>query len=276
MRLFPIALLIAAISFAGAIAHLNQNIKAYFDLVALLIVFGGTLAVSLMILPWDLKKDIQQSLTLLFKQNRTSDKDVVRVCLQATTTGSAPSPMNSHKQSQPELWRSVLSEGIELLNLGLSKEKVENIIEERIASYMSRRRKVVTGLRNLAKYPPAFGLMGTVLGLVNVMKGVSTGMNAKQTAFEMALALVATMYGLIVSNLILNPAGENILAEANKDEHLAHLALEAVSLYADNASQLEAQELLNSHVQPDDQIPLFQEHEDSSAAHESIKTEVAS
>lgn len=251
MRIFPFALVFAAIFFSSAIVHLNQSVKSYYDLVALLIVFGGTSSVGMMILPWEFKKDISKSLKSLFYTKTVSQSELVRTCYKSAISGETPNQKN-------ELWQTILSEGIELLNLGLSKDKVEKILSERIHNYMNRQRKVVSGFRNLAKYPPAFGLMGTVLGLVNVMKGVSNGMNAKQTAFEMALALVATMYGLIVSNLLVNPAGENILSEATSEEAKAMLAFEAVGLYADSASPLESQELLNSHVLPEDQIPLFQ------------------
>lgn len=53
--------------------------------------------------------------------------------------------------------------------------------------------------------------MGTVLGLVNLMRGISAGLDAKDTGVQMAVALVATFYGLIFANLIVNPAGEAIL-----------------------------------------------------------------
>lgn len=264
MRIFPFALVFAVIFFSSAIIHLNQSVRSYYDLVALLIVFGGTASVGMMILPWEFKKDIVKSLKGLVYSKTTSQSELVRSCYKSAISGETPTQKN-------ELWQSILTEGIELLNLGLSKDKVEKILSERIHNYMLRQRKVVSGFRNLAKYPPAFGLMGTVLGLVNVMKGVSTGMSAKQTAFEMALALVATMYGLIVSNLLVNPAGENILSDANSDEAKALLAFEAVGLYAEAASPLESQELLNSHVLPEDQIPLF--HSFSGGGSESTSTE---
>lgn len=259
MKIFPFAILFASIFFASAIIHLNQNASSYFDLVALLIVFGGTTSVAMMILPWEYRKDLLKAVKELFFAQRISPNDVVRTCLNTATTGETP-------KSKDFLWQRVLSDGIELLNLGVSKEKVEKILDDRIHMHSQRQKKVVSGLRNLAKYPPAFGLMGTVLGLVNVMKGVSTGLSAKQTAFEMSLALVATMYGLIIANLLINPAGENIMSNTAVDENMAFLAHEAVSLYAENATPLESQEILNSHVNPEDQIPLSFQSEIEGAA----------
>jgi chemotaxis protein MotA len=148
----------------------------------------------------------------------------------------------------PELTARILREGSELIQLGLSTERIEVILNERVFQAGRRMRRVGTAVRNLAKYPPAFGLMGTVLGLVNLMRGISTGLTAQQTGLEMAVALVATMYGLLIANFIVNPAGEMIMKKAHEDEESAEIALQAVILAADKTSALEAQEILNSYV----------------------------
>lgn len=135
-----------------------------------------------------------------------------------------------------------------MIQLGLGKERIAEILEERVFQTGRRRRRVGTAIRNLAKYPPAFGLMGTVLGLVNLMRGLASGLSAQQTGLEMAVALVATMYGLLLANLFINPAGEMVMKKATEDEDAAEIALEAVMLACDRVSMLEAQEVLNSYV----------------------------
>ena len=86
------------------------------------------------------------------------------------------------------------------------------------------------------------------------MKAVSEGMPAKETGIKMAIALVATLYGLIVANLILNPAGEQILKNTNNDRDLAEISLQVIVLAAQRVSLLEAQELLNSMVDDHERV----------------------
>ena len=110
--------------------------------------------------------------------------------------------------------------------------------------------------------------MGTVLGLVNVMTGVSNGADAKSTALKMSIALVATMYGLVVANLFVNPAGELIQRYANDDESLAQIAVEAVMLEINKSSYLEAQEYLNSFAPEESRLvfePKMNETEEGAA-----------
>lgn len=243
MSIFPVGIVIALVSFVVAISHLNQSILNYYDFVALFVVSGGTIAVGVVLIPWGMRKDLMHGIRDLFKGQSVTYKNVLTDCLKVLQE----SP-NSYDKKTDNLHDQILKDGIELIQLNMDKEKILVILEERVTHYVKRRKKVANAIKSLAKYPPAFGLMGTVLGLVNVMRGVSSGLDGKQTALEMAIALVATMYGLVVANLLLNPAGELITKRIVEEESFGEIAISAIDLYADKTSLLESQELLNSYV----------------------------
>ncbi len=262
MSLFPVGILIALASFAAAISHLNQGVRNYFDWVALLMVFGGTLAVGVILIPWHLRKDLSRSLMDLIRPFSTNHKDVLNDCI--TTLRNRQAPESSAATN--EIYLSLLRDGVELLNLGFPAEKIRFILTERLHAYGRQKRKIANAVRSLAKYPPAFGLMGTVLGLVNVMRNVSNGGDGKQTALEMAIALVATMYGLVIANLFVNPAGELILKRTVEQESYGEIAVEAMILFAENVSLLESQEVLNSFVPNEQRISVISEQFEAKAA----------
>lgn len=262
MSLFPIAILIVVAAFSLSIHHLNQTAQDYFDLVALLFVVCGTFAVGLVSLPWQFKRELRQSFKKLFLGHKTSFKHCLKVSLAYI---QAPS-LEASKLKNDFLYQKVLKDGFELKSLNISAEKIEMILNERISSYVNRQKKISNALKGLAKYPPAFGLMGTVIGLVNVMTGVSTGSDAKTTALKMAIALVATMYGLVMANLFVNPAGELIHKYAQEDETLGLIAVEAVLLEMNRTSLLEAQEYLNSFAPEADQINVINNFEEEKVA----------
>jgi chemotaxis protein MotA len=244
MTLFPVGLLVALSSLFAAIHYLKQPASSYYDFVAFAVVIGGTLAVSLIVLPWDLRREVIRSMKLLFFKRNVDHRGVLRSCMTVVVDPRRV----SIEEGVPELSRRILQEGAELIELGVSADRIETILNERVFQAGRRMRRVGTAIRNLAKYPPAFGLMGTVLGLVNLMRGISTGLTAQQTGLEMSVALVATMYGLLLANIVINPAGEMILKKAHEDEESAEVALQAVLLAAERVSVLEAQEILNSYV----------------------------
>jgi chemotaxis protein MotA len=80
------------------------------------------------------------------------------------------------------------------------------------------------------------------------MRKVADGADAKQTGMMMAIALMATFYGLLTANLLVNPAGENLVKAAQAERKAAEIALHTVLLVIDRSNLLAAQEVLNSYV----------------------------
>lgn len=256
MSLFPVALLIAFGAFWASTHHLHTSLLAFYDFVALAMVVGGTLAVALCVLPWNERREIFRAIRSLFlgvpELKRETLQESLRFIL-ARQNNAVWTP-NSGSASLP---KSLLQEGWELLALGMPTEKLERILHERVHQSAKRARRLANAVRSLAKYPPAFGLAGTVLGLMQLMKGISEGMNARETGIEMAVALIATFYGLMVANLFINPAGEALLKRAVAEEEAADLAVQAILLASENSNLLEAQEILNSFVPEEFKIDML-------------------
>lgn len=263
MSLYPIGLLIALTSFAVAIRHLNQSAGNYYDFVAILVVVGGTAAVMVALVPWNLRKDVMKAFRGLFMKSRGGYREILDDCRSFLRSGTLT---ESATGLAAPLHARLLREGAELWSLGFSLERVEMILSERLDQEIRRNRRVANTLRGLSKYPPAFGLIGTVLGLVNVMRGVSTGADGRQTALEMAIALVATMYGLVIANLIINPAGEIAARESQEQELHGEIAITTFRLWIEKASPLEAQETLNSFVPEEQRLGLSMPSEYEGAA----------
>jgi chemotaxis protein MotA len=252
---YVIGLGVSFLSIVWSIIHLRQSATNYVDPVGFAVVFGGTLAVAIMVLPWNMARELRSSFKRLFSNRKIDYKSLNHECLeliQKLQNGNA-----EYTAKESSIAHQTLSDGVELINLGFTPEKIHTILEERVHQWLERNQKIANSIRSLAKYPPAFGLVGTVLGLVSLMRAISEGASSTEAGFRMAVALVATLYGLLVSNLLLNPAGESILRSALDEKRAGDLALEAIMLAADNVTLLEAQEVLNSKVSPENRVNLM-------------------
>lgn len=257
MSMYPISLLVATISFTAALLHLGQKASTYYDFVALAMVLGGSLAVGLVSMPWDAPRELRRGIRSLFKGTKKDGREVVATCLKLIQTAGTSSITTSLEVDSLPV--KILRDGKELVLLGLETDRIETILRERVFQSTKRYKKVANAFKTLAKYPPAFGLMGTVLGLVNLMLTITKGVDAKEAGLEMAVALVATLYGLILSNLVLSPAGEYVMKEAQGEEEFGEVALQAILLMSQRTSLLESQELLNSFVGEQHQVDLLAE-----------------
>ncbi|MBU6374423.1 MAG: MotA/TolQ/ExbB proton channel family protein [Bdellovibrionales bacterium] len=245
---------LAFLSIVGAIFHLHQSASLYFDVVALLVVIGGTIAVAITTLPWHFFPEILSGLKKLFLGDKREPRALLTESMRFIRSSHSGVPA---KDIQVQgLAKEILNDGAEMLSLGFSSEHLRAILSERIRETCDRQSRVANAVRSLSKYPPAFGLTGTVLGLVSLMRGLSDASGAEETGMRMAVALVATLYGLLISNLIINPAGESLLKQASIERKDADLALQAVLLAADRVPLLECHEMLNSFVHSKDRIPL--------------------
>ena len=237
---YTIGLFISLVGFYLASEHLNQDVREYWDFVAFFVVVLGTFAVMLMTFPAAPIKLLALRFGQKFFLPSVSLKSHAENCMEFITV------KKSFKSQSIE--SKLLNDGVELHVLGFSKDKIMDILSQRFEIYSSRINTLSMWFKRGAKYPPAFGLAGTVLGLIHLMRGISTGADAKETGVRMAIALVATFYGLLLSNLILSPLGEWLQEELKKDELKAEMSLNAVVLMIEGATTIEAQESLNSYL----------------------------
>jgi chemotaxis protein MotA len=240
---YIVGLFIATIGFVMASIHLQQGIAAYMDYVAFFVVLLGTFAVMLITFPAAPMSMLFKIFIKKFFGTSQSVKTHVERCSQ-TFVNRKFSGDNKFIED------NMLRDGLEMLSLGFSPERISEIMSLRFETYSRRINMLAAWLRRGAKYPPAFGLAGTVLGLIHLMRGISEGIDAKETGIRMAVALVATFYGLLISNLLLYPMGEWLQEEIKRDEIKSEVSLQTILLISTGANLVEANEVLSSFVEP--------------------------
>ncbi|MBL7714048.1 MAG: MotA/TolQ/ExbB proton channel family protein [Bdellovibrionales bacterium] len=238
---YPVTVLIAVTAIVVAIIDLKQSVAYYYDFVGVMVVIAGTIAVSVATLPWKHFSEMMEGFKQLLAPRYPDTKQIASDALNLVRG-------NQEGFQTTGLPLEVLKDGVELLQLGLKTEEIENILRERMFQYLDIRSGIANSIRSLAKYPPAFGLLGTVLGLVSLMRAVSAGAGSEEVGVRMAVALVATLYGIVTANVLVNPAGEALSKYAANEAKAAEIALQGVLLASDQTSILVAQEALNSYL----------------------------
>lgn len=249
---YVLGLVLGLLALRVSLFFLDQSVAMYFDDVALVMVFGGTLAVAVIAAPWHHLREMRRTiLSIIFGRSATHGA-VIEAGLRFIQSRDVPRGVASSNVAG-----EILRDGQELLGLNFTTQEIENILQERLYQAIEKQRQIADYFHSLAKYPPAFGLVGTVLGLVNLMRAITEGMDPRQTGVKMALALVATLYGLIVANFIVAPIGEAITKRVSLEQFHAEIALQSVLLAADRVSLLKSQEMLNSYVSKQQRVNII-------------------
>ena len=111
-------------------------------------------------------------------------------------------------------------QGIMLIVDATEPEEVRGLLENELDT-MSQRHEEALGIYNkAASYAPAFGMIGTLIGLINMLKGMDLDSGgASNLGVDMSVALVTTFYGCVLANLILMPVAKK-LSIRNEEELL--------------------------------------------------------
>jgi len=248
---YTIGIIVAILSMALSLEFLNQSIGMYLDHVAIAMVVGGTLAVGLARFPWVFRREFFTCFRKIFISGLGNNQTVVENSLEFI---HACQKGQSNDVRMGSIAGEVLRDGKELIDLGFKTDEIDIILQERVHQVVEKWKNIGIFFTGLSKYPPAFGLIGTVFGLVNLMRAITEGMDPSQTGAKMAIALVATLYGLVMANFVIAPIGESISKHVVVEKFHAEIALQAVLLASDRESLLKSQEMLNSYVSKSQRI----------------------
>lgn len=107
---------------------------------------------------------------------------------------------------------------IELWQQGIDSNLMVVLLSERRKELDSRSLASVQTTKHLAKYPPAFGMMGTVMGMITLF--ASLGEDKSNIGLSLSIAMTATFFGLFLTNLILSPLADRLHAMQMQETRL--------------------------------------------------------
>lgn len=117
--------------------------------------------------------------------------------------------------------------GLRMLTDGVDETTLRTELDAWIDAMVERHAVAPAFMRKLAVYSPAFGMVGTVIGLVNMLGNLSS---PESLGGGMALALLTTLYGSLFANLFFQPLAERM--ERLHETELAQLAFDSDAIIA--------------------------------------------
>ena len=141
-----------------------------------------------------------------------------------------------------------LRRGLEMVITGYKGEEVRDILKETAYSEYQRDGKSSDILTNIGAYAPAFGMAGTLIGLVVMLANM--GADASAIGKGMAVALITTFYGVLSARLIYLPAGIKLTARSDEKLFRNLLITESLYLVAEKKNPRFVADKLNAFLDP--------------------------
>ncbi len=125
-----------------------------------------------------------------------------------------------------EIEENFLTKGLNLIIDGTEPDLVKDILENELSHKERRDKKRVRFWQDLGACAPAWGMVGTLLGLINMMR--SMGTDASAIGAGMSLALITTLYGSIIANWICIPITRKLEKNSEQESLVMEVIIEGV------------------------------------------------
>jgi chemotaxis protein MotA len=228
---------------------------SFFDFSAVLIVVGGTLAVTTACYSIP---EMANAQSVIFKTIFHSIEDPTQASLLLLTQaeearrGSILSLQKSIKETDGnEFFRK----GINMVIDGADPDVVERILKQDISSMVDRHTRGASILRKGAEIAPAMGLICTLIGLVQMLGNLS---DPSSIGPAMAVALLGTLYGAVLAYVVLSPLASKLERNSREEVLINTLYLKGTVSIGRKENPRHTEMLLNTILPPAMRIKYFE------------------
>lgn len=255
MNLSVVGGLVLTIFVFGYSTYLSLGgVSAIIDYPSIVIVIGGTVAAAIIAIPPSIFKA-----TIKMFKNRILKKDAINygklveeivILAKAYRKGSS-----SFDQAVKQAGSPFLRDAASILfwtEAEVTADEFRHLLETRAMTYFKDAMSQPKAFKIITKFPPAFGMMGTILGLVALLRSLSDPDAKSIIGPAMAVALITTLYGIAINNLFLVPLAEALVAQSDDELKSYNIVIEGIMLIQQKKPTKYIEEKLVSYLMPNE------------------------
>jgi len=191
---------------------------------AAVIVFGGTFGAVILSFTMEEIKTVPYFLKVVFT-DRKIDYITVLDSLVETADKARREGLLSLESQLGEIDNPFLARGLQLVIDGTDPELTRNMLEMEIEAYENKEKVGHDIFMSAGGFAPTMGIIGTVMGLVHVLSNIT---EPDKLGGAIAVAFLATLYGVASANVLWIPFATKIKGKSAKDVLLMELVLEGI------------------------------------------------
>jgi chemotaxis protein MotA len=219
------------------------NFAAYFDKHAVIIIFGGATAATMIRFPFSvimhgLPMGMRFAFTLRAVHPRELIEEITRVAEIARKSG--PVALEGVEVSDP-----FLAQGIRYIADGYDRDFIRDTMERDRDNFLMRLDEGSKVYRAIGDCAPAWGMIGTIIGMVTMFANMD---DPSKLGPAMATALLATLYGALVANMLTLPIADKLHIKLEEEEISRTLIIDGVLQMRDAKSPTLVREMLLAYL----------------------------
>lgn len=195
----------------------------FFDVSSILITIGCTFAVIVASFPAKMLKSMPRHFKIMLNTKKYDPvsyiDELVELAQVARKNGLLALEERANQQEDPFFRQAIM-----LIVDATDPDKVRSILNNDIECMSARHDDVASMYEKGSSVAPAFGMVGTLVGLINMLKGMNLESGSNSIGGDMGTALITTLYGCVLAHMIFNPIASN-LRSRDADEVLCKMII---------------------------------------------------
>jgi len=212
--------LVAGVSLVGWAIASQSPLSSFVDPASIAIVLGGSTAACLMSFPLKHVIGVAKVVKNAFLTKAQDPQELIGILVRFAEVARRDGILSLENQLK-DVDDDFLVRGIQMAVDGTDPELIEQIMTSELESLAERHAQGKALFDAIGKYAPAFGMIGTLIGLVVMLQNMN---DPSKIGPGMAVALLTTLYGALLANLIALPIADK-LALRSQEEILLKLII---------------------------------------------------
>jgi chemotaxis protein MotA len=243
MDLATIVGFVAGIVVVAALILMGGSLSLFYDIHAVIVIFGGCTAATLIRFPFSallhgFPMGVRFSFTMRSSHPRELIDEITK--LAEITRKSGPVALESANPSDP-----FLAQAVRYIADGYDREFIRDTLERDRDNFLQRLDEGQKIYRAIGDAAPAWGMVGTLIGMVQMFANMS---DASKLGPFMAISLLATLYGALVGNLICLPIADKLHLKLEEEDISRTLVIDGVLQIRDAKSPTVVREMLLAYL----------------------------
>jgi chemotaxis protein MotA len=224
----------------------GASLKIFFDPSSIAITVGGSFSALLIAYPLPAMKKVIKIIVQSFKEGTMSSTEIIN-SFTTLSKKARREGLLSLEDEMAQLTNEFLRKGLQMVVDGLEPETIKEIMELEIGEMERRHTDGANMLKVWGAYAPAFGMLGTLIGLIQMLANLS---DSTALASGMGKALITTFYGALLANLVLIPMSQNLNYKSGIEVNNREMMLEGVLAIQSGVNPRIVEEKLTSYLSP--------------------------
>jgi chemotaxis protein MotA len=235
--------LLAGLIVISTLILMGGDFRMFYDIHAIIIIFGGSFAATLIRFPLtSIMHGIPLGAKFAFTMRRTTARDLVEELASVAEIARKQGPVGLEKVETDDVF---LAKGIRYVADGYDASFIRDNLERDRDNFLMHLDEGSKIYRAVGDCAPAFGMVGTLIGMVQMFSNMS---DPSKLGPFMAVALLATLYGALVANLICLPLADKLHLKLIDEETNRTLIIDGILMIRDSKSPALVREMLLAYL----------------------------